>query len=653
MRRAIAATMLVLGGCSPSASNYVPDPGSRPFGPEDVRVSLDAQTRPGGGTPTARAGTCSDTIPAVTPSAFGSSLRMPEVAAPATPPPAISGGTLLALSDGATAVASDPDRDRVYVVDLAHNAVRATIELAPGDEPGRLVEDAAGRVHVALRRGGAVVAIDPAAGAVLGTRAVCAAPRGLAYDARADLVHVACASGELVSLPAAGGPIARTVTLERDLRDVVVAGDHLVVSTFRRADVLVLDGGGAVSRRLAPAAGARQTRSFGLRTVTPEVAWRMIPTSRLSGRAAGGVALLHQTAFADPIDDTVKGSTPPTYYGGGDGCDAVVSAGVTVLVPGGEEVRVAPALASVSLAVDLAVSPDGRHAAFAVAGNAYARTSSVVSVSMDYITGAGEAEPGGCLPSGTPMQGNVVGEVVAVSYRPDGVLLAQTREPAALWRSDSETPISLATESRFDTGHALFHANAGSGVACASCHPEGGEDGHVWRFACQGPRRTQSIRGGLRGTEPFHWDGRDVDFARLVDDVFVGRMRGPQLRVDQREALFAWVDALPALPVVAPADADAVARGQALFADASVGCATCHATSRFTNNLTVDVGTGRPLQVPSLRGVSWRAPFMHDGCAATLADRFSPGCGGGDKHGATSALTAAQRADLVSYLDSL
>ena len=33
-------------------------------------------------------------------------------------PPAISGGTLRVLADGQTAVAADPDRDRVYVVDL-------------------------------------------------------------------------------------------------------------------------------------------------------------------------------------------------------------------------------------------------------------------------------------------------------------------------------------------------------------------------------------------------------------------------------------------------------------------------------------------------------------------------------------------------------
>src|SRR5262249_11573316 len=137
---------------------------------------------------------------------------------------------LRVLSDGHTAVAADPDRDRVYVVDLVAHAVTSTVLLAHGDEPGRVIEDAAGRVHVALRRGGALVTIALATGAVTSRRAVCAAPRGLAYDPATDLVHVACAGGELVSLPAAGGAVFRSVTIDPDLRDVMVAGDQLLVS---------------------------------------------------------------------------------------------------------------------------------------------------------------------------------------------------------------------------------------------------------------------------------------------------------------------------------------------------------------------------------------------------------------------------------------
>jgi cytochrome c peroxidase len=64
------------------------------------------------------------------------------------------------------------------------------------------------------------------------------------------------------------------------------------------------------------------------------------------------------------------------------------------------------------------------------------------------------------------------------------------------------------------------------------------------------------------------------------------------------------------------------------------------------------VNTGGDFQVPSLLGVGWRAPYLHQGCAPTLADRFNP-CGGGDAHGRTSQLTTDQRVDLVAYLETL
>lgn len=96
----------------------------------------------------------------------------------------------------------------------------------------------------------------------------------------------------------------------------------------------------------------------------------------------------------------------------------------------------------------------------------------------------------------------------------------------------------------------------------------------------------------------------------------------------------------------------ATACGQVLFNDPSVGCASCHSGSRLTNNQSMNVNTGGSFQVPSLLGIAWRAPYMHHGCAATLADRFGP-CGGGDTHGQTAQLTIDQRADLIAYLETL
>jgi cytochrome c peroxidase len=102
-------------------------------------------------------------------------------------------------------------------------------------------------------------------------------------------------------------------------------------------------------------------------------------------------------------------------------------------------------------------------------------------------------------------------------------------------------------------------------------------------------------------------------------------------------------------------DAAAVERGWTLFNDPVVACATCHSGPRFSNNQTMLVGTGKAFQVPSLLGIGARAPYMHDGCAPTLKERFSSTkpCGGGDMHGKTSQLSAPQIDDLVAYLESL
>ena len=181
------------------------------------------------------------------PPAFGTRVQ--------TAAPPISGGTLLILHDHSTAVAADSDRDRVMIVDVPTRAVHA-VALSAHDEPGRLVEDAAGRVHVALRSGGAVVTLDPVARVILARRAVCSAPRGLVYQPETDSIHVACAGGELVTLPAGGGDATRVLHLERDLRDVVLDGNRLLVSRFRSAQLLVVDAGGIKRARPARPCGA-------------------------------------------------------------------------------------------------------------------------------------------------------------------------------------------------------------------------------------------------------------------------------------------------------------------------------------------------------------------------------------------------------------
>ncbi|HWJ56322.1 MAG TPA: hypothetical protein VNR90_08875, partial [Vicinamibacterales bacterium] len=628
---------------------------------------------------------------------YGSSVVTASVA-----PPAISGGTLRILADGHTAVAADPDRDQVYIVDLTAKAVRATVTLNPGDEPGRVVADAAGRAHVALRHGGALVTIDTASGTILQRRSVCAAPRGVAYDAATDLLHVACAGGELVSLPAAGGSAVRTLTLSHDLRDVVVDGPRLRVSRFASAELLTVAADGSVSN-VVKMPSFRATTARGGQRFTPSTAWKMSAMPDGSG-----VMMLHQRGVDEEVQPVVGG------YGGPDPCNGIVHPTVT-MVGSDDSVHSGPAMAGMVLAVDMAISQDAKRVAFISAGNATNTVpgdtqpeltrvfvSDTDSVTDDHVgcmpdgthgpcsgfagttkvplafedssgTGAGGASgtappdtmtgTGGStsVPPGTtcgtpdPSVPQVVGEPIAVAFDGDGQVVVQSREPAMLALPGTNNTIPLSAVSRQDTGHLIFHQNAGGFLACASCHAEGNDDGRVWNFTCQGARRTQSLHaGGLRGSEPFHWDGMETDMNRLMADVFQGRMSGPPLAGEQINGLLTWIDAQPRVPHTLPTDTGAVARGRALFNDATrAACATCHSGAAFTNNATVDVGTGGAFQVPSLVGVGSRGPFMHDGCAKTLTDRFTSATCGGTKHGSVDGLSTSEVADLVTYLQSI
>jgi cytochrome c553 len=546
----------------------------------------------------------------------------------ASPPPPISGGTLLVTHDGHTVVAADPDRDLVYVVDVAARRLVRTVALQAGDEPGRVAEDGAGRVHVALREAGALVTLDPSSGTVLARRAVCPAPRGVAWDETTDTVVVACATGELVTLPSAGGAPTRTVTVERDLRDVMIRKGVVSVSTFRSSEVLRLASDGSVAQR-SGLANPQTTAQLG--DYEPQVAWRAVVDS------AGDTVVVHQLHANAEIP-----TTELAYYEVGPD-SATVYAGITVVAPDGTLVSDQPLWGAV-LPVDIAVSADGKRALVATPGNAFIpdlRT--VLYVGLGATDGAGNV----FVP---PLPGTAI----AVAFDAAGEALAQTRDPAALWLvypgSTENLSIPLSAVSRDDAGHDVFHTQTSGFIACASCHPEGGDDGHVWNFG-GAIRRTSSLRGTIVGTAPYHWPGDVPDFPALVSTVYTERMGGAKLTEDVEAALQGWVEAIPAPPSPSWVDASSAQRGQALFEGAVAGCSACHSGSKLTNNATLDVGTGGAFQVPPLVGVGWRTPLLHDGCAATLEERFST-CAT-PEHGSTSGLSAQNLSDLVSYLQTL
>ena len=124
-----------------------------------------------------------------------------QVVRPEHPQPAISGGTLMIARDGRTAVAADPDLDVIWFANIGTGTPLGSLALQPGDEPGRIAQDATGRIHIVLRRGGAIVTVNPTTRTLIERRAVCPAPRGIAYMADTDSLYVACAGGDLCFEP--------------------------------------------------------------------------------------------------------------------------------------------------------------------------------------------------------------------------------------------------------------------------------------------------------------------------------------------------------------------------------------------------------------------------------------------------------------------
>ena len=255
-------------------------------------------------------------------------------------------------------------------------------------------------------------------------------------------------------------------------------------------------------------------------------------------------------------------------------------------------------------------------------------------------------------------------------------------------------------------GRRLFaNAKSGSmsgGLACSGCHPEGRDDGFVWREGNLGeddqsprfiarrsnikageqgsqdkprqpaalyPRQTPMLAGRTRTSGPFGWHGENRD---IVDRLLAGfhlhragweatgsdRGKGEDIAKIDYLADFLRSGLMPP-PTLARALSDAEARGKALFESNQVGCAHCHVpVTEFTDRQVIPL---RPLPVragfdredktsfktPSLWFLGGTPPYLHDGSASTLEDLLRTNA---DRMGNTTQLSAEDRDALAAYL---
>lgn len=249
------------------------------------------------------------------------------------------------------------------------------------------------------------------------------------------------------------------------------------------------------------------------------------------------------------------------------------------------------------------------------------------------------------------------------------------------------------------TGRKLFynstdHATSG-GLGCAGCHPDGRDDGHVWHEATfvtedgdatifvgaagnvppeahtQGfPRRTPMLAGRVTAEGPYGWHAESPNIVDRETRGFGLHRWGavpeqPAADVEARaRALMDFLRRGLVPPrTVTGAELDETARrGEALFLSKAVGCAECHTPdSGYTTRQAYplpplptrtgfDEEPDAKFKIPSLRFLAARAPYFHDGSAASLEALVEQNA---NRMGKTTQLTPAERAELVAFLRTL
>jgi YVTN family beta-propeller protein len=255
----------------------------------------------------------------------------------------------------------------------------------------------------------------------------------------------------------------------------------------------------------------------------------------------------------------------------------------------------------------------------------------------------------------------------------DTISVIDTRTNRVASTISMEGPKKLSVlrkgEQTFYTARYSFQGQIG----CANCHIDSTFDGLTWDLEPDGFGRdivANKPLEAVKGTEPFKWNGGNpnlpTECGPRTEKYFWRAENYDDLTLTD---LVVYVRSLPARPnrwrqpgvELTPAQE----RGRALFvrdtdkfgnAIAETNrCIYCHSGPKGTNQKSFDVGTKRPTDNPGpldtahLTNIALKAPYLHDGSAATLEQIwtiYNPQ----DKHGRTNDLTKDELNDLVEYL---
>jgi YVTN family beta-propeller protein len=264
---------------------------------------------------------------------------------------------------------------------------------------------------------------------------------------------------------------------------------------------------------------------------------------------------------------------------------------------------------------------------------------------------------------------------VVVGRRPSAVAVSPDGEFAYVADSLDDTISVVATAtgqrpatialgrrpelSAADRGERLFSSariSHDGWMSCQSCHTDGHTNGLLSDTLGDGsygaPKRVPSLLG-VAATGPWTWTGSIVRLEDQVRKSIATTMHGTKPAEAQVADLTAYLGSLsPPSPRLWTSGADdAIAHGREVFQ--SRKCASCHGPPEYTTPQKVDVGLAdevgnREFNPPSLRAVSRRYAFFHDGRVRTLRDVFAT-----EHHPRGLELPPREIDDLAAFLGTL
>lgn len=272
-------------------------------------------------------------------------------------------------------------------------------------------------------------------------------------------------------------------------------------------------------------------------------------------------------------------------------------------------------------------------------------------------------------------------ERLKTGRRPESICLDDVQQRAFIANrfDDSITVVSLTGESPLiestislgtmrelspaEQGEQTFYdatVSLDGWFSCHSCHTDGHTNGRrADTFGDEdrgAPKQVISLLG-TGSTGPWAWNGGK---SQLEEQIKTSLIISMQTQVPSEhlpiEPLASYLRTLPTAPSIQEARQESMPEELLRLARLdfdSVGCRNCHAGDSFTSEETFDVGiydeTGETtFNPPSLRGVSQRAPYFHDGRAPSLEDVLRS-----SHHDSASPLTDDQIPRLMQLLETL